>query len=177
VSSSPETVELLRAFNFRVKLFQSAGTVEGAAEPPTVAQAGRQLGDGGFQECTGLDIELDVQELVEGGRNNGVIRRVGRAKYQPIVLKRGMFSSTRGTLVDPQIWTWLQGIASGVRPVVRYDGIIEVLDAAGVGVSARWTFVRGLPAKVTGPALNAKTGDVAIEELHIAHEGLALEPT
>ena len=31
-----------------------------------------------------------------------------------------------------------------------------------------------LPAKLVGPQLNAKTGDVAIEELHIAHEGLHL---
>jgi len=28
--------------------------------------------------------------------------------------------------------------------------------------------------KVSGPQLNAKTGEVAIEELHIAHEGLRL---
>ena len=29
--------------------------------------------------------------------------------------------------------------------------------------------------KVAGPALNAKTGEIAIEELHIVHEGLRLE--
>ena len=28
--------------------------------------------------------------------------------------------------------------------------------------------------KVVGPTLNAKTGDIAVEELHIAHEGLRL---
>ena len=37
-------------------------------------------------------------------------------------------------------------------------------------------FDRGLPSKVTGPALNAKTGEIAIEELHIVHEGLRLVP-
>ena len=39
---------------------------------------------------------------------------------------------------------------------------------------ARWVFDRGLPSKVTGPSLNAKTGEIAIEELHIVHEGLRL---
>jgi phage tail-like protein len=39
---------------------------------------------------------------------------------------------------------------------------------------ARWTFTRGLPSKVTGPSLNAKTGEIALEELHIVHEGLQL---
>jgi phage tail-like protein len=40
---------------------------------------------------------------------------------------------------------------------------------------ARWTFLRALPSKVSGPALNAKTGEIAIEELHLVHEGLRLE--
>jgi hypothetical protein len=31
-----------------------------------------------------------------------------------------------------------------------------------------------LPAKIRGPQLNAKTGEIAIEELTIAHEGLRL---
>ena len=35
-------------------------------------------------------------------------------------------------------------------------------------------FERGLPAKIKGPELNAKTGEIAIEELTIAHEGLRL---
>jgi len=35
--------------------------------------------------------------------------------------------------------------------------------------------VRGWPAKWEGPALNARTNEVAIETLEIAHEGLELE--
>jgi len=60
-----------------------------------------------------------------------------------------------------------------VVPVVRYDGSIRVIDQGRV--IATWTFVRGLPARLRGPELNAKTGEIAIEELHIAHEGLMLE--
>jgi phage tail-like protein len=165
VTEVPPDLELVRAFNFRVTLLDS--------------RLGKKILDGerprgGFQECTGLEIELDVQELQEGGRNDGVIRRVGRAKYQPIVLKRGMFSTTRGEPADTQLWAWLQRLASRTA-VVRYDGVVEVLDAGQATVVATWTFVRGLPLKVTGPQLNARTGEVAIEELHIAHEGLTLE--
>jgi phage tail-like protein len=78
-----------------------------------------------------------------------------------------------GTAVN-EIWAWVQGVLSGQRPIVRYDGIIEVLDAPGNTVVATWLFDRGLPTKVMGPQLNAKTGDIAIEELTIAHEGLRL---
>jgi|CXWL01.1.fsa_nt_gi phage tail-like protein len=133
---------------------------------------GGGLTDGAFQEVSGLEIELDVQEYQEGGRNDGVIRRVGRAKYQNLVLKRGMLYSDGGA-VDRELWIWLQGIASGERPVRRYDGVIEVL-GTGSDVVATWVFDRGLPVRLRGPELNAKTGEIAIEELHIAHEGLRL---
>jgi len=173
--------QLLRSFRFQVKLIKSAGgEAGGEPQPPTVAPLDEspgddtQLGDGAFQECTGLEVEQDVQEYLEGGRNDGVIRRVGRAKYQQIVLKRGMMFSGRGP-VDNELWAWLQSVVSGTRPVRRYDGIVEVMDV-GPAVVARWVFARGLPAKVSGPQLNARTGEVAIEELHIAHEGMRLAP-
>jgi phage tail-like protein len=156
---------LLRAFRFEVKLSRSGGGPFGA-----------KLGDGGFQECSGLDIEMDVQELVEGGRNNGIVRRVGRAKFQPLVLKRGMFFAKPGVRANSELWTWLQSIVGGVTPVTRYDGTVDVMDIGNDDIVARWQFDRGLPAKLVGPQLNARSGEIAIEELHIAHEGLRLEP-
>ena len=56
----------------------------------------QRLGDGGFQEVSGLEVEMDVGEFAEGGRNDGMVRWVGRAKYQPIVCKRGMFAPSGG---------------------------------------------------------------------------------
>jgi phage tail-like protein len=158
--------ELVRAYNFRVTLLKSADSDDDAASDT--------IGNGGFQECTGLDVELDVQEVQEGGRNDGTVRCIGRARYQPLTLKRGMFSARPGERAFTELWGWLQQIASRDH-VVRYDGTVDVLDAQGNDVVATWTFVRGLPSKVSGPQLNARTGEVAIEELQIAHEGLTLE--
>jgi phage tail-like protein len=163
--------QLLRAFRFQVQLHRSP-MAEAGAPAPAGAPAGEALGDGAFQEVSGLEVEMDVQEYLEGGRNDGVIRRVGRAKYQNIVLKRGMFYGGPGG-VNRDLWDWLQGVVSGRLPVRRYDGIIEVM-SVGEEVVATWTFDRGLPARIRGPELNAKTGEIAIEELHIAHEGLRL---
>lgn len=165
------TDTLLRTFRFQIKLRQSPAT-ESGRQQLSDAPTGSPLGDGAFQECSGLDIEMNVEEYLEGGRNDGVIRRVGRAKYSNLVLKRGMFYGDSGE-VNGDVWNWIQGVVAGVRPVARYDGIIEVL-SVGDEVVASWVFDRGLPAKVSGPQLNAKTGEIAIEELHIAHEGLRL---
>jgi phage tail-like protein len=133
---------------------------------------GDLLGNGAFQECSGIEIEQDVGEIVQGGRNDSVVKRVGRAKFENIVLKRGMLFSP-GASVDGQLWRWIQDVVRGVRPVLRFDGTIDVLDA-GETVVATWHFRRGLPARLRGPTLNAQTGEIGIEELHIAHEGLVL---
>jgi len=152
--------ELLRAFNFRVVL-------SGSGASP--------LGDGGFQEVSGLEVEMDVAEYLEGGRNDGVVQRIGRAKYpQKIILKRGMFASDDGRARE--LWQWFQDIVAGVRPVRRYDGSVEVRSPTGEP-QATWRFRRALPARVVGPTLNARTGEIAVEELQLAHEGIFLEGT
>lgn len=169
--------ELLRAFNFEIELRRSAvlragefGTGgAGASGGP-----GELLGTGGFQSCSGLQIGLDISDLQEGGRNDGVIRRVGRATYQPLTLERGMLLANGGSPgLDRSLWRWLQSIATGTVPVPRYDGAIRVLERGEV--MATWSFVRGLPSSVRGPTLDAVTGNIALEELTIAHEGLRLE--
>lgn len=173
---------LLTSFRFEVRLLRSPDIVAarqslpGAGEGYSAPTGGKLLAQGAFQECTGLEIEMDVQEYQEGGRNNGVVRRVGRGKYQPLVLKRGMFYAGDGAgTVDTALWHWMQRILNGERPVPRHDGVIRVMSGDGA-VRATWMFDRGLPAKIKGPELNAKSGEVAIEELTIAHEGLRLLP-
>lgn len=163
--------QLLRSFRFQVKLSKSPAAQSGS-QVPTDKPVGTALGDGAFQECSGLEVEMDVQEYLEGGRNDGVIKRVGRAKYSAIVLKRGMFYGSGGA-ANRDLWRWIQDVVAGERPVTRYDGTIKVM-SSGENVAATWVFDRGLPMKIRGPELNAKTGEVAIEELHIAHEGLRL---
>jgi len=80
-----------------------------------------------------------------------------------------------GDRVRSDLWVWVQDTVSGVRPIRRYNGRIHVRSADGRRIQAVWAFDRGLPLKIVGPALNAKTGEIALEELHIVHEGLRLE--
>lgn len=177
---------LLPAFKFEISLIRSVTIVAGSQrlrgtrEPDAAPAGGDLLGNGGFQECSGLEIEMDIQEYVEGGRNNGVVRRAGRAKFQPIVLKRGLFFDASGdgtsdndNRCNPDLWRWMQAVINGERPIRRYDAIIYVKSQDN-RVRATWLFERAMPAKIKGPELNGKTGEIAIEELTLAHEGLRL---
>lgn len=171
---------LLTSFRFEVILRRSAAVVLGkqgladASAASAPADTGTGGFDAGFQEVSGLEIEMDVQDAPEGGRNNAMIRRAGHAKFPPLVLKRGMFfSAGAGNRVQGELWRWMMDVVDGVRPLPRVDGTIRVMGGDGTS-RATWTFERGLPAKIRGPELNGKTGEVAIEELTIAHEGLRL---
>jgi phage tail-like protein len=156
-----------------------------AAASPGRGQVPDSLGTGGFAECSGLTVETDIAEYRDGGRNDGISRGVGRMKVAVIVLKRGMFvpsGSTAGRgYADTALWDWFHAMVTGQVPLPRYDGHIEVLgpqvgrDQDPRPVLAHWSFQGGLPAKVSGPTLDARTGQIALEELHIAHEGLRLE--
>ncbi len=162
-------VFLLPAFRFQVTLTRVTLGKAPPLDPDVLDPEGR------FAECSGLDLEADVKEYLEGGRNDRVHRRVGRVKLVPIVLKRGMFSASASASANPALWNWLTNMVSGALPVSRYDGRIQIYSPHLLTPLATWTFDRGLPQKVTGPTLNAKTGEIAIEELHIVHEGLRME--
>lgn len=157
---------LLPAFRYKVVLSRATA---GSTDPEVLGTVG------GFAECVGLELEADVKEYLEGGRNDGVVRRVGRVKLTPIVLKRGMFAADNHSPANIDLWNWMTRMVSGTLPVARYDGRIQILDPTGHTALATWTFDRGLPQKVSGPSLNARTGEIAIEELHIVHEGLRME--
>jgi phage tail-like protein len=164
-------VFLLPAFRFRVTLTR----VEGGGTPPKPWDPDVLDTEGHFAECSGLELEADVKDYLEGGRNDGIVRRVGRVKLVPIVLKRGMFAADAHSVANSDLWAWLTRVVSGALPVTRYDGRIQIYDPGLHTPLTTWTFDRGLPQKVAGPSLNAKTGEIAIEELHIVHEGLRME--
>jgi phage tail-like protein len=177
---------LLPAFRFEVTLMRSPDITAGgqrllgagdAVDPPA---GGDPLGNGGFQEVSGLELEMEMQDINEGGRNNGVVRRIGRVKATPLIMKRGLFftpssGSDEDAEADTALWEWILAVVNGERPAPRFDGIVYVKSLDNT-VRATWVFERGLPAKLKGPELNGKTGEVAIEELHIAHEGLRCVP-
>ena len=57
---------------------------------------------------------------------------------------------------------------------VRKGGTITLLNEARQP-ALTWEFSDGWPSKLAGPAMNAKTNEVAIEEMEICFEKLALQ--
>ena len=118
---------------------------------------------GGFSECSGLQAEVEIEEYAEGGVNDYVHRFAGRAKYPPLVLKRGI------SPIDT-LWVWHQNVARG--RIERHNGTIYLLDQMRIPV-VWWNFKNAFPAKWVGPELRASSNDVAFESIELVHEGLS----
>jgi len=132
---------------------------------------------GGFQECQGLDVQLELEEYRAGGDNTAARQFKKHGGYPPLVFKKGVTSSTA-------IWDWVHQVVDGNEPPKRKSGIVMLLERGGFNATelglpfadrmpvATWLFRRALPKQVQGPQLNATSNAIAIETLELAHEGL-----
>lgn len=140
------------AYNFRVEIM-----LPGASEP---------LCEAAFAECDGMEVGFDVRTLAEGGDNVGRRLLAGPASYGHVTLRRGMTASS-------DLWDWCGSVMRD--PGLRADARVVVLGADGAEEHARFRLRRCLPVRLKAPRLDARDGVVAIEELQLACESLALE--
>lgn len=171
------------AFNFTVTMWDVQGPGYfglGVAASSSVGVAASVSGGllfGSFAEVTGLESSVELETYAEGGRNEQVHRFVKGVKFPNLVFKRGVTAR-------PDLWDWHAQVVSGAKTVIRKSGLIILFDRNGPGSGnpalggltrvpvAGWMFERGLPEKIQGPPLDAKSNNVAIEMLEISHQRL-----
>lgn len=149
------------AFRFYITLIDSSSALSSVLSGIS-AIANYALG--GFSECSGLEMSMEIHEYKEGGANDRVYQFATRANFTKITLKRGMGFSD-------ELWNWHYDYVQGKGK--RRDGIIALMNEMGIPVKV-WMFRRAIPSKWSGPSFNATQNGVAIETLEIAHEGVEL---
>jgi phage tail-like protein len=152
--------------------------VTGTARTPDPPFTGRfvflvdGLTIGAFTEVSGLSVQIDTEELAEGGQNHYTHKLPGRMKWPNLVLKRGITDSDN-------LFEWFakcsgDGFAKADNRLERLGGSVKLLDTKGQTVR-RWSFVEAYPVKWTGPRLAASSRDLAVEELEVCHCGFKPE--
>ena len=144
----------LTAFNFKVEIALPD-------EPEHLCKAA-------FSECSGLEVTADVKTIREGGNNTRPIHLVGPVSYGQLGLKRGM---TAGF----DLWRWFDRVLVGGEHHLRATCEVAMLSSDRTRSDAVFVLTGCLPTKIKAPALNAKDGAIAIEELSIAYELLTLK--
>ena len=127
------------------------------------------LAAGAFAEVRGIEATMEPKLIKEGGHNYGSHQRAGTTSFATVILKRGMTGSR-------DLWKWfalLQGADSEGRGAYahRLQVTITMQDHAGEPV-LKWQLRRAMPVKFKAADLNARASEVAIEEIHLVHEGL-----
>jgi phage tail-like protein len=125
-----------------------------------------------FSECDGLDMNMDVKTIREGGNNGRQIRLIGPATFGQVTLKRGMTPTF-------DLWDWFAGVmeatASQLRTDYRGQATVALLAQDGTTERVRFLLDRCLPVKLKAPALNGKDGAIAIEEFQMTYEKLSMK--
>jgi phage tail-like protein len=161
MAATPETAPI-GAFGFRV-----SASVPGLSNKQEICL-------GAFSDVSGLEATMEPKAIKEGGRNYGVNQRAGPVTFATVVVKRGI-TNVRDA------WAWWSLFTGADRQrngkyakSSRCDVHISLLDPSYRTVLT-WTLANAMPVKFKSGDMNARSTEVAIEELHFVHEGLRLE--
>lgn len=123
-----------------------------------------RLGDKGemvCQEIVGLDSETDMIAYRHG--NSPVFSMPGVNKTAEVTLKKGTLSS------DAPFLDYLRA-----DPFEKLSVTIQLLDESEA-VTIQWTLDNAYPVRLSGTDLNSEAGEIAIDEIVLAHEGLTIK--
>jgi phage tail-like protein len=130
-------------------------------------QAGIESVDAGFQEVSGIGMEVTVAEYRNGNsKENSVMKITGLNKATDVTLKRGVIGSLT-------LYKWLDQIRNGDQNAMR-TVTVHLRDETGGRPVLSWRLLRARITKHTSGPFNAKGTDVAMEELVLAYERLEM---
>lgn len=123
----------------------------------------------GFQEVSGLNLEVKVADYRNGNEPTNHVRKVlGMHSFGDVTMKRGLIAAL-------DLWTWIGQARDGDQGAAR-NVTIQLLNEARTATVMTWRLTNARPMRYTAPSLNAQTGtDIAIEELVLSIEAMDIE--
>lgn len=142
------------AFSFSVAIASGSSS----SSPPTTI-------DAAFQEVSGIDPKVEIEEVIEGGNNSYVYQLPGVTKHSNLVLKRGYVTKTSA------LATWAaQTVGSDLTTPITTQILNVFLLGPGGKVLVTWTFNDAWPVKWEVGALDANnTTTVLTQTLEFAY--------
>jgi phage tail-like protein len=117
--------------------------------------------DFGFQEVSGIGMEMEVTSVVEGGENRFTQTLPTRANYPPLILKRGL-------LTDSAVIAWCRDAIENldIKPVTIQ---VTLLNEEHTPLQA-YNFVNAWPKKWSIDGFHAEESRLVIETMEIAYQ-------
>lgn len=130
----------------------------------TVSIAGEST-ETNFQEVSGLEIEMEMEEIVEGGQNAYKHRLPVRSQFKNVVMKRGLVSE------DSKLFEWVKGILLNqvaLDEPIEFNSIDVQLNNPDGEPLRNWQLVDAYPVKWSLSNLSSTENSVLIETVEFA---------
>lgn len=119
------------------------------------------VNDSRFQEVSGFNGEVGIEEVAEGGENRFSHRLPTRAKYGNLVLKRGLFTNS-------QIINWCKDAFESLAfDPTTVD--VTLLNEEHNPVGDTFSFINAYPVKWTISDFKAQDNSIVVETLELAY--------
>lgn len=120
-----------------------------------------------FSEFTLPDLEVETQEITEGGQNQFV-------HTLPVRVKIGNATLARGLTRDDGLLTWFDTVLQG-RADLMYRQVNVIMFKDNFFPLWSFTFYNAFPTKWSGPKFEADGSTIALETLEFAHHGVEID--
>jgi phage tail-like protein len=116
--------------------------------------------EGNFQEVTGLGFKMETTPIIEGGENRFVHRFPVPAKYDNLVLKRGM-------LVGSPLIDWAKDAIEQFtfKPTTVVVSLMDLKASVAV-----WKFINAYPVGLKFSELKAQDNAIMLETLELSYD-------
>ncbi|KAA1247751.1 phage tail protein [Aquimarina sp. RZ0] len=121
--------------------------------------------DTSFKEVSGMAMEMGIEEIAEGGENRFKHRVPTGAKYQNLVLKRGLTTSVSALSL------WCEATLAGglSSTIIKQTVIVSLMDENSLPIK-NWSFVNAWPVKWEFSPLNSMNNEIVIETLELTYD-------
>lgn len=119
------------------------------------------VGDTRFQEVSGLEAEMEMENFTEGGQNRFTWQLPKRTRYSDLTLKRGLF------IRSPLIAWCRDALENFLFAPVNLT--ISLLNEQHQPLTS-WYVVNAIPKKWSVSNLNAEENSIVIETLTLSYQ-------
>lgn len=145
--------KLIPAFHFEVTFITKGTEVK---NEPSIT----------FSEVSGIGIELQTEDIMEGGGNNYVIRLPKPPKFKNLVLKRALSAT------PPGIIEWARDAVEKFE-FTPLTVVVSIKDYGDTDVKT-WNFDGAYPVKLVLSDLSSTKNEAVIETLELAYRRFEL---
>jgi phage tail-like protein len=128
------------------------------------------MGDMFFRSCEGLEAEVEVISIPEGGSLDAPKTARGRARVNLISFGQGTTAAQKGSRT---IFDWFKDVCDAGKPLKKESFSICLTTLSDPDKAlAKWIVHQAWPCRWKAPIMNDDSSQAGLEYVTFAHEGI-----